>query len=48
LKLNIVWFGEAVPNIEPDIKLVEKVDLMLVIGTNKKHVSHKGNVTLLN
>jgi NAD-dependent deacetylase len=38
LKLNIVWFGKAVPNINPAIKLVEKVDLMLVIGTNKKQL----------
>jgi NAD-dependent deacetylase len=41
LKLNIVWFGKAVPNIEPAIKLVEKVDLMLVIGTNKKQFQNK-------
>lgn len=34
LRPNIVWFGEAVPNIEPAIKLVEEADLMLVIGTS--------------
>jgi NAD-dependent deacetylase len=34
LRPNIVWFGEAVPNIEPAIKLVEDADLMLVIGTS--------------
>ncbi len=38
LRFNIVWFGKAVPNINPAIKLVEKVDLMLVIGTNKKQL----------
>lgn len=34
LRPNIVWFGEAVPNIEPAIKLVQEADLMLVIGTS--------------
>lgn len=34
LRPNIVWFGEAVPNIEPAIKLVEQADIMLIIGTS--------------
>ncbi len=34
LRPNIVWFGEAVPNIEPATKMVQQADLMLVIGTS--------------
>jgi len=34
LRPNIVWFGEAVPNIEPAIKIVEEADILLVIGTS--------------
>jgi len=34
LRPNIVWFGEAVPNIEPATKMVQQANLMLVIGTS--------------
>ena len=30
----IVWFGEAVPMIEPSIELVEQADIFVVIGTS--------------
>lgn len=34
LRPHIVWFGEAVPNIEPAIKLAEKADAFLIVGTS--------------
>lgn len=34
LRPDIVWFGESVPNIDPAIKLVEKADIFVVIGTS--------------
>jgi len=34
LRPFIVWFGEAVPMIEPAIKLVEEADILVVIGTS--------------
>ncbi|MBR1792434.1 MAG: NAD-dependent deacylase [Bacteroidales bacterium] len=34
LRPHIVWFGESVPNIEPAIKLCEKADFFVVIGTS--------------
>ncbi len=34
LRPHIVWFGEAVPNIEPAIKLVEQADAFLIVGTS--------------
>lgn len=34
LRPFIVWFGEAVPNIEPAISLCETADVMVVIGTS--------------
>lgn len=34
LRPHIVWFGEAVPNIEPAAKLCEEADYFLVIGTS--------------
>ncbi len=34
LRPNIVWFGEAVPNISPAIQIVKKADILLVIGTS--------------
>ncbi len=34
LRPYIVWFGEAVPNIEPAIQLVEDCDIFVVIGTS--------------
>ena len=34
LRPHIVFFGEAVPNIEPAINLVEKADILLIVGTS--------------
>jgi NAD-dependent deacetylase len=34
LRPFIVWFGEAVPMIEPAIDLVSKADILVVIGTS--------------
>jgi NAD-dependent deacetylase len=34
LRPHIVWFGEAVPMIEPAIEQVEKAEAMVVIGTS--------------
>lgn len=34
LRPYIVWFGEAVPNIEPAIRLCEQADMMIIIGTS--------------
>jgi len=34
LRPFIVWFGEAVPNIEPAIELTMQADIFLVIGTS--------------
>ena len=34
LRPHIVWFGEAVPNIEPASKLCEQADYFIVIGTS--------------
>ena len=34
LRPHIVWFGEAVPMIDEAIGLVEKADILLVIGTS--------------
>lgn len=34
LRPHIVWFGEAVPEIENAIPLVEQADLFLIIGTS--------------
>jgi len=34
LRPHIVWFGEMVPMLEPAIKIVEKADIVLVIGTS--------------
>ena len=34
LRPHIVWFGEAVPNIEPASHLCEKADYFIVIGTS--------------
>ena len=31
---HIVFFGEAVPNIEPATRMVEEADILLVIGTS--------------
>jgi NAD-dependent deacetylase len=48
LRPNIVWFGEAVPNIEPAIKLVEQADLMLVVGTSLQVYPAAGLVQYFN
>jgi len=34
LRPFIVWFGEAVPMIEPAVKIVESADIFVVIGTS--------------
>ena len=34
LRPHIVWFGEAVPNIEPAASMCEKADYFIVIGTS--------------
>lgn len=34
LRPHVVWFGEAVPNIEPAIDLVTKADILVIIGTS--------------
>lgn len=34
LRPHIVWFGEAVPNIERAVHLVQQADLLLIIGTS--------------
>lgn len=34
LRPHIVWFGEAVPNIEPAIGITETADIFLVVGTS--------------
>ncbi|MDR3268654.1 MAG: NAD-dependent deacylase [Tannerella sp.] len=34
LRPFIVWFGEAVPMIEPAIRIVESADIVVVIGTS--------------
>jgi NAD-dependent deacetylase len=34
LRPNIVWFGEAVPMIEQAIPLMQKADIVIVIGTS--------------
>lgn len=34
LRPHIVWFGEAVPEIEPAIQFVQQADIFVVIGTS--------------
>jgi len=34
LRPHIVWFGEAVPNIEPASQLCEEADIFIVVGTS--------------
>ncbi|MDR0363517.1 MAG: NAD-dependent deacylase [Bacteroidales bacterium] len=34
LRPHIVWFGEAVPNIEPAAKIVSKANILMIIGTS--------------
>ena len=34
LRPHIVWFGEAVPMIEPAIRICESADVLLIIGTS--------------
>ncbi len=34
LRPHIVWFGEAVPNIEPAAELCKKADYFIVVGTS--------------
>lgn len=34
LRPHVVWFGEAVPKIEPAIELVREADILVIIGTS--------------
>lgn len=34
LRPHIVWFGEAVPMIEEAVKVVQKADILIIIGTS--------------
>lgn len=34
LRPHVVWFGEAVPNMDPAIQLCKKADILVVIGTS--------------
>ncbi|REL33523.1 NAD-dependent deacylase [Rhodohalobacter sp. SW132] len=34
LRPNVVWFGEAVPNIEPATEIIQATDILVVIGTS--------------
>lgn len=34
LRPYIVWFGEAVPNMEPAIEIAKQADLFLIVGTS--------------
>lgn len=34
LRPHIVWFGEAVPMIDPSIRIIENADNLLVVGTS--------------
>ena len=34
MRPHIVWFGEAVPNIEPAAALCEEADIFIVVGTS--------------
>ena len=34
LRPHIVWFGEAVPNIEVAISLVQQADIIIIVGTS--------------
>lgn len=45
LRPHIVWFGEAVPMIEPAVELVQQADLLAVIGTSLQVYPAAGLVT---
>lgn len=34
IRPHIVWFGEAVPMLEPAIKMTERADILVIIGTS--------------
>ncbi len=34
IRPHIVWFGEAVPMLEPAVRITEKADILLIIGTS--------------
>ena len=34
LRPHVVWFGEAVPNIEPAVNITHTADILLIIGTS--------------
>jgi NAD-dependent deacetylase len=45
LRPHIVWFGEAVPMIEPAVELVQEADVLVVIGTSLQVYPAAGLVT---
>lgn len=45
LRPHIVWFGEAVPMIEPAVELVQQADLLAIIGTSLQVYPAAGLVT---
>jgi NAD-dependent deacetylase len=47
LRPHIVWFGEAVPMIEPAASLVQEADLLAVIGTSLQVYPAAGLVDLV-
>jgi NAD-dependent deacetylase len=47
LRPHIVWFGEAVPMIEPAASLVQEADLLAVIGTSLQVYPAAGLVNLV-
>lgn len=48
LRPHIVWFGEAVPNIEPAIELVQQADLFLIVGTSMNVYPAAGLINYVN
>ncbi|MEO8516856.1 MAG: NAD-dependent deacylase [Flavobacterium sp.] len=48
LRPNIVWFGEDVPEIENAITIVEKADIIIVIGTSMQVYPAAGLINYAN
>jgi len=47
LRPHIVWFGEAVPNMEKAIELARQADIMLIVGTGMQVYPAAGLVQFL-
>lgn len=55
LRPHVVWFGEAVPNIEPAAEIIADADMLMVIGTSLEvypaaglvHAAQEGNPLLI-